>query len=81
MLVSEWTEELLFEVESAWISGRDFTVVFYDAPVGWRENWRVSTQTSWPPKASRWCFTKTGKSSTSGLRASVLSPTQRGPTR
>jgi hypothetical protein len=26
--------------------------------VGWRENWRVSTHTSWPPKASRRCFTK-----------------------
>jgi hypothetical protein len=34
MLVSGWSEEFPFEVESAWISGWDFTVVFDDALVG-----------------------------------------------
>jgi hypothetical protein len=32
--VSGWSEELSFEVESAWISGWDFTVVFDDTLVG-----------------------------------------------
>jgi hypothetical protein len=32
--VSGWAEEVPFEVESAWISGWDFTVVFDDALVG-----------------------------------------------
>ena len=32
--MSEWPEERSFEVESAWISGWDFTVVFDDELVG-----------------------------------------------
>jgi hypothetical protein len=34
MFVSGWPEEQSFEVESAWISGWDFSVVFDDALVG-----------------------------------------------
>lgn len=34
MLVSDWSEELRFEVVDPWVSGWDFTVVFDDALVG-----------------------------------------------
>jgi hypothetical protein len=34
VFVSGWPEERSFEVESAWITGWDFTVVFDDALVG-----------------------------------------------
>jgi len=34
VLVSEWSKEFPFEVESARICGRDFTIVFDDALVG-----------------------------------------------
>jgi hypothetical protein len=34
VFVSGWPEERSFEVESAWISGWDFTVVFDDELVG-----------------------------------------------
>jgi hypothetical protein len=62
VFVSGWPEERSFEVQSAWISGWDFTVVFDDELVGGlMRNWMSYTRDSPRAKALRRFSTKTGR--------------------